>query len=92
MRLGEGARAVGDGEGGGLGDGVSLVVDNDGGGSRAVGGVGSDDLGGPDNLAANGGGGVLVSGSKADEGSGGNEELHFESLVFFLCGFAWKRM
>lgn len=50
---------------------------------RAVGGVGSDNLGGPDDLAGLGG---VVGGSKADEGSGGSEELHFElRLVVLFC-------
>lgn len=38
--LGDGARAVGDGQGGGLGDGVGHAVVGDLGGLRAVGGVG----------------------------------------------------
>lgn len=43
---GAAAGAVGDGDDGGLGDGDGVVTVSDGGGVRAVGGVGSDDLGG----------------------------------------------
>lgn len=46
MRLGNGARAVGDGQSGRLSDGVRLVVEREGGRSGAVGSVGGDDLGG----------------------------------------------
>jgi len=73
--LGASARAVGDGQSGGLGDGVSLVVLNNGGWQRAVGGVGSDDLNG-------GEGGSLVATRKSGSGEGsGSEdsgELHFD--------------
>lgn len=46
VRLGDGAGAVGDGEGGGLGDSVGHVVVGQSRGLRAVGGDGGDDLGG----------------------------------------------
>ena len=49
-RLSDGARAVSDSQGGGLGDGVSLVANNDSGGARAVGGVDIDNLGGVDDV------------------------------------------
>lgn len=76
--LGDGARAVGDGQGGGCGDSVGLGAVGDGGGSRAVGGHGSDDLGGVDDGVVGGG---LSSG---DEAGGGNDagELHFENWGF----------
>lgn len=50
VRLADGARAVSDGEGGGLGDGVGLVVVRESGGLRAVGGDGGHDLSGVDGL------------------------------------------
>ena len=68
--LADGARAVGDGEGGGLRDGVSLAGHCHLGSSRAVGSVGSDDLGGVGNV------GVLHGGGGANKGGGGSEELH----------------
>lgn len=49
LRLGDSARAVGDGEGGGLSDGVGLVAVGESGRLRAVGGDGGEDLGGVDN-------------------------------------------
>ena len=53
--MGDGARAVGDGEGGGLGDGVGLAVVDQSGGLRAVGGQSSDDLGNVGGLSRDGG-------------------------------------
>lgn len=48
LRLGDCARAVGDGEGGGLSDGVGLVAVGESGRLRAVGGDGGEDLSGVD--------------------------------------------
>jgi hypothetical protein len=67
--LGDSARAVSDGEGGGLGDSVGLVAVDDLSGTGAVGGVGSDDLGGV--------GDVLGVGSDASSESESSSELHF---------------
>lgn len=50
MSLDDGAGAVGDGEGGLLGHGVLLAVEEEGGRPRAVGGVGRESLGGGDGL------------------------------------------
>lgn len=47
-RVSESARAVGDGQGGGLGDGVGLVTVGEGGRTGAVGGESLNDLGGGD--------------------------------------------
>lgn len=71
--LGDGARAVSDGQGGGLSDGVSLVAVNDLSGTRAVGGVSGNDLGGVGN--------VLGVGSDAGSESEGSSELHFDGWV-----------
>lgn len=68
--------AVGDGEGGGLGDGVGLVVVGQGGGLRAVGGVVDDDLGDPGDVA------VGSDGGHEGSGDGGDGELHLEDLGF----------
>lgn len=70
--LGDSARAVSDGEGGGLGDSVGLVAVDDLSGTGAVGGVGSDDLGGVGN--------VLGVGSDASSESESSSELHFVGL------------
>lgn len=67
--LGDSARAVSDGEGGGLGDSVGLVAVDDLSGTGAVGGVGSDDLGGVAD--------VLGVGSDASSESESSSELHF---------------
>lgn len=69
-RLGDGARAVSDGQGGGLSDGVGLVAVDDLSGTGAVGGVSSNDLGGVGN--------VLGVGSDASSESEGSSELHFD--------------
>ena len=64
--LGDGARAVGDGDLGGRGDGVGLVTVDDLGGLRAVGNVAGDDLGGDSAVVAVGesaGGGSQESSS-----------------------------
>jgi len=71
--LGDGARAVSDGEGGGLSDGVSLVTVGDLGGARAVGGVDVDDLSGVGDVA--GVASIDASGSSED---GSSRELHFD--------------
>lgn len=70
-RASDGARAVSDGEGGGLGDGVGLAAVSDLGRPRAVGGVNVNDLGGD--------GDVGTPGSSASSGSenSGDGELHF---------------
>lgn len=70
--LGDGARAVSDGEGGGLSDSVGLVAVDDLSRTGAVGGVGSDDLGGVGN--------VLGVGSDASSESESSSELHFVGL------------
>lgn len=61
--LADGARAVGDGQGGGRADGVGVAAVGDGGGGRAVGGVGGDDLGGVD---------WRLGGAGVGRGAGGN--------------------
>lgn len=72
-RLDNGARAVSDGQGGGLGDGQGLAGGNgDGGGLRANGGELGDDLGGGVALLRGGDGGVL-DGSTADRGDAGDD-------------------
>lgn len=76
--LGDGARAVSDGQGGGLSDGVGLVAVNDLSGTGAVGGVSSNDLGGVGN--------VLGVGGNASSESESSSELHFEGWVFGLGG------
>lgn len=70
--LGDGARAVGDGEGGGLSDGVGLVVVGQGGGLRAVGGVLGEDLSDVGDVA------VGSDGGHEGSGDGGGGELHLE--------------
>lgn len=70
--LGDGARAVGDGQSGGLSDRVGLVTVGDLGGSRAVGDVGLDDLSDDGN--------VLVS-HGASGGKGESESvLHLDGI------------
>jgi hypothetical protein len=71
--LGDGARAVSDGQGGGLSDGVGLVAVDDLSGTGAVGGVSSNDLSGVGN--------VLGVGSNAGSESEGSSELHFDGWV-----------
>lgn len=79
LRLGDGARALGDGQSGGLGDGVSLVTVDNLGGRRAVGGVGSDNLGGVDDSGRS-------TGSESGRGGDGGE-LHFDGIKKDgLCG------
>ena len=78
----DGARAVGDGDDTGRGDGDGLVTVNDLGGSRAVGGVALDDLG-DDN------GTVLAVGGSARDGGeegSGDRVLHLDGIrLFGLC-------
>jgi hypothetical protein len=71
--LGDGARAVSDGQGGGLSDGVGLVAVDDLSGTGAVGGVSSNDLSGVGN--------VLGVGSNAGSESDSSSELHFDGWV-----------
>jgi hypothetical protein len=80
-RLGDGARAVGDGQGGGLGDGVGLGAVDDLGGTRAVGHDLVDGGGGVGHVA------VVASGSDADggDGKGGDGELHLDGIRFLGC-------
>lgn len=81
--LGDGARAVGDGQGGLLGDGVGLGAVDDLGGTRAVvlDLVGGD--GGVGHVT------VVSGGSDADggDGKGGDGELHLDGIRFlgFWC-------
>lgn len=70
--LGDGARAVSDGQGGGLSDGVSLVAVDDLSRTGAVGGVSSNDLGGV--------GDVLGVGSDAGSESESSNELHVDGF------------
>lgn len=72
--LGDGARAVSDGQSGGLGDGVGLVAVGDGGGLRAVGGVLSHDLGGVRDVSS----GVVSHGAGGGSEDDGSGELHFD--------------
>ena len=65
---------------GGLRDGVGLAVVDNGSGSRAVGGVGSNDLGNVDIAGDSGGVGEGRDASGEGEGSGSSGELHFEGL------------
>lgn len=73
--LGDGARAVSDGQGGGLSDGVGLVAVNDLSRTGAVGGVSSNDLGGV--------GDVLGVGSDAGSESESSNELHVDGFGGF---------
>jgi len=75
--LGAGAWAVGDGQGGWLGDGVGDIVLDNGGWERAVGGVGRDGLGDGD-LSS-----VSSSDNGTNEGGSGDDcELHFDFWEF----------
>ena len=69
--LGDGARAVSDGQGGGLSDGVGLAAVGDLSGTGAVGGVDVDNLGGVGDVAAS-----RDSGGSGQDNSSG--ELHFD--------------
>jgi hypothetical protein len=70
--LGQSARAVGDGQAGGLGDGVGDISVNNLSCGRAVGDIGSDDLGGV--LSSTVGGAVVGGRDTGHEGSGSSEE------------------
>lgn len=72
--LGDGARAVGDGQGGGLSDGVGLVAVGDLSGLRAVGDVGGDDLSDDGHVAV----GVGRDAGNGKSGDGG--ELHLDGI------------
>jgi len=80
--VGDGAWAVGDGQGGSRLDGVGLSSVGKNSGQWAVGGQGSDDLSVVhwDSLILWGGLWVSNNGSAGagDEESGGNGELHFD--------------
>jgi hypothetical protein len=80
----DGARAVGDGDDTGLGDGDGLVTVGDLGGSRAVGGVALDNLG-DDNGTV-----LAVVGVGARDGGNkgsGDRELHLDGIRFGLVLF-----
>lgn len=79
------ARAVGDGQGGGLSDCVGLVVEGHGSGLRAVGGVGGVNLSDI--------GDVAVGSDSGHEGSGDGSvrELHLDG-VFYLLWRVKKRV
>lgn len=72
--LGDGARAVGDGEGGGLGDSVGLAVVGDLGGSRAVGSELSNDLSHVGSV------GVGLSNGSEASGSSSDDETHVDGV------------
>lgn len=74
-RLADGARAVGDGECGGLGHGIGLTTVSDLGSSRAVGGVGGNDLSGVCNVGSIAVRGLGASGQSNSSSDG---ELHFD--------------
>lgn len=80
--LADSARAVGDGEGGGLGDGVGLVAVGEGRGSRAVGGELGHDLSGVDDTAGGVGPVHVVGLSSSEEGASKGET----SVGNHLCG------
>jgi hypothetical protein len=91
LRLGDCARAVGDGEGGGLSDGVSLVAVSKSGGLRAVGGDGSHDLGGVLSTVTVGGVVRRGIGSSDEEASSSSslEERHFDGC-FWRVVLEWS--
>lgn len=76
--LGDGAWAVGDGQGGGLSDGVGNAVEAQGGGLWAVGGEGSVDLSDPGDVA------VGSDGGHKGGGNGGDGELHLDDWNYLL--------
>lgn len=82
--LGDGARAVGDGQGGSLRDGVLLGTVGDDRGSRAVGGVGSHDLSDVGFI----GPGRDAGGQRERRGSD-NGETHLVVKVWLLDIYAW---
>lgn len=75
--LGDGAWAVRDGEGGGLGDGVGDTVEAQGGWAWAVSGVGGVDLSNIGDVAGGSDGGHEGS------GDGGVRELHLDGLDWY---------
>jgi hypothetical protein len=78
--LGDGARAVGDGDGTGLLDGDGLVAVDDLRGERAVGDVLVDDLGDDGDVLAVG---VRASGGGSEDS--GDSELHVDGIRFLGC-------
>lgn len=83
-------RAVGDGQGGGRGDGVGLALVGDHGGLRAEGGVGSDDLSSVDRSGAvvRRGSSDVGRGSASHGGGGsGSSETHLDG--FKGCWVDW---
>jgi hypothetical protein len=80
----DGARAVGDGDDTGLGDGDGLVTVHDLGGSRAVGGVALDDLGDDNGTVL-----AVVGGSARDGGEEGSGDrvLHLDGIRFWVVLF-----
>lgn len=79
--LGDSARAVSDGQGGGLSDGVGLVIEGQGSGLWAVGGVGGVDLSDIGDVA------VGSDGSHKGGGDGSVRELHLDGWIF---DYFWK--
>jgi len=75
---GDGARAVSDGEGGGLGDVVSLAVVDQRRGGRAVSGDGGNDISHVGDVVTGHDGGGASKGSESNDG------LHFDGLVWRL--------
>lgn len=71
--LGDGARAVSDGQGGGLSDGVGLAAVGDLGRARAVGGVDIDNLGGDGDVG-------VGSGASGGGNDSSDRELHFDGI------------
>jgi len=78
--LGDGARAIGDGQGGRLGHGVGFLIIGEDRGKRAHSGESSDNISNP------GRGGVVVGRGANNGGSEGGDEggLHFDGFEFFL--------
>jgi hypothetical protein len=74
-RLGDGARAVGDGQRGRLGNRVRLAAVGDLSGLRAVGGVHVDNLGDDSGVA-----GIASRGASSSGEDGGNSELHLVGI------------
>jgi len=80
--LADGARAVGDGQRGSLGDGVGLAVVGKLGGLWAVGGVRGDDLGGVAHVAVAIAIGGRGGGSQGEDGN--SLELHIDGRMNLL--------
>jgi len=80
--LGDRARAVGDGQGGSLGDSVGNIVMGDNSRARAVGSVGSDDLGHIRGVAVVGGG----TSGQGERSSSDGGEAHFDVVIRYLRG------